>query len=231
MKTRDQIITAALRKCGALGDTETATSGMISAGAAALVALIKARITDGLQIWKLEKVIEPFSSFTDTTPVTVGVGQTIVTTNSPLKLLGAWRRETATEITTPMDVISRQEYFRVPNPAAEGAPLQVYYQPLKTTGVLNIWPLPDATWQADGELVLDFHVKFTEVTTGTDVLDMPDHWEQAIIYELAVRLAPEYGVPINERQMLKLEADEYKKEALDFSQEEGSIYFAPDRHW
>lgn len=231
MITRDQLISSALRKCGALGETETATSAQLNAGATALNALIKAFSTDGMQLWKLETVVEPFTSFPDTTPVTVGagVGPTIVTSKSPLKLLGAYRQLIADETKTELGIYTRAEWLNIPTATTEGAPLAVYFQPLKTTGLLSIWPLPDATWQADGQLLLDFHVAVTETTTGTDVLDFPDHWEQTMIYSLAQRLAPEYGVPIAERQLLTQDSERFRKEALDFSNEEGSVFLRPSQ--
>lgn len=227
MRTRNEIIASALRKCGALGENETPTTAMYNAGAAALNPMIKAFAADGMQIWKIEQVVEPFSSFTTSTAVTVGVGQTIVTTNHPLKLIGAWRQLTADESKVPLTLYTRQEYMDIPDPAEEGTPAVFYYQPLKTTGTLNIWPLPDSTWQSDGQLVLDFQIQFTETTTGTDVLDFPDHWEQTVIYSLAQRLAPEYGVAINERNLLTQDSERFKNEALGFSNEEGSVFIRP----
>lgn len=227
MKTRNEIITDALRKCGALGEKETATTEQFNTGASALNALIKAFAVDGMQIWKIEQVVEPFSSFTTSAAVSVGVGKTIVTTSAPLKLIGAWRQLTASELKTPLEIYTRQEYMDIPDPAAEGAPLAVYYQPLKTDGSLYLWPIPDSTWQTDGQLVLDFQVQYTATTTGTDVLDFPDHWEQTLIYSLAQRLAPEYGVSINERNLLTQDSERFRQEALFFSNEEGSIFLRP----
>lgn len=227
MRTRDDIITSALRKCGVLGDGETASSAMINTGAAAINPLISAMAADGMVIWKMEKLVIPFSTFTSTAPVTVGPAQTVVTTSAPLKCIGAWRQRSSDENTTPMEVITRYEHLDTPNPATTGAPIQAYFQPLKTTGLLQVWPLPDTYWQTDGDLILDVHTQFTQTTTGTDVLDFPDNWEETLIYQLAQRLAPEYGVPIQERQLLTADSERFYKKALDFSNEEGSIYMIP----
>jgi hypothetical protein len=58
-------------------------------------------------------------------------------------------------------------------------------------------------------------------------LSLPPEWTEAVIYGLAVRLAPEYGLSINERQQLKMEAKEFKDTALGFGTEEGSLYIQP----
>lgn len=231
MKTRDQLITDALRKCGALGDGETAASAQISAGASAINPLIKAWAAHGLQIWKIERVTEPMSSFVDDSALTVGVGQTIVTTNHPLKLVNAWREHTVDETVTELHIATRQRYLGNPTPTTTGTPVEVYYQPLKTTGQISLWPVPDTDWSTNGNLLLDFQVQFTETSTGSDVIDMPDHWEEALIYALAVRLAPEYGVPINERNLLKIDAKEALDLALSFSGEEGSLFIYPERRY
>lgn len=230
MRTRDQLVTTALRKCGALGDTETATAEQLAIGAIAVNSVLAAFVADGMPLWRIEQVTEPLSSFVDTTPLTVGVGATIVTSERPVKLLGAWRVITADETRTPMHTYTRDEYYNIQSPADTGAPIVVYFQPLKTTGKLSIWPLPDTSWQTDGELALDFQCMFTNTTAGSDVLDYPDHWELAITYAIARLIAPEYGVSINERQLLTTDAKEFKIEALSNGNEEGSIFIRPRRY-
>jgi len=229
MRTRDQLVTDALRKCGALGDGETAAAAQLAAGANAINALIKAWAAHGLQIWKMETVTSLMSLMTSEVGLTVGVGQTIVTSNSPVKLISAYRYDALSEVSVDLTVESRERFFDIPNRTSEGAPVAVYFQPLKTTGTFYAWPLPDESWVTNGSFKLDFQVQFTTTTSGSDVLDMPDHWEEALIYNLAVRLAPEYGLSINDRNVLKIEAKETLQLALDFSNEEGSIFLRPNR--
>jgi hypothetical protein len=229
MRTRDQLVTDALRKCGALGDGETAAAAQLAAGANAINALIKAWAAHGLQIWKMETVESLMSLMVDEDGLTVGVLQEIVTSNLPLKLISAYRYDTLSEVSVPLTIEARERFFDLPNLTSEGAPVTVYFQPLKTTGIFYAWPLPDGHWSTNGVFKLDFQVQFTNTTTGSDVLDMPDHWEEALIYNLAARLAPEYGLSINDRNVLKMEAKETLQLALDFSNEEGSIFIRPNR--
>ena len=224
MKQRNQILKDAFRKIGALGENETLSTAQIDAGASALSSLIKAQVANGMQIWKIEQVSYALTTQTTGT-ATVGVGKDIVTTSVPLKLVGAWREYD--DIRTPLLIYTRQEFMDIPQMLSDGAPLAVYYQPMKTDGVLGIWPVPDTSWQANGNLILDFQIQFTDPVLGTDVLDFPDHWEQTIIYLLAQRLAPEYGVPINERNLLTQDSERFKIESLSFDNEEGSIFIRP----
>lgn len=230
MKTRDEIITAALRKCGALGDGETASTEQVNAGASALISLVKAFAADGMQIWKIEQVTAACSLFPDSQGESVGVGQTVVTSTAPLKLIGAWRSEIATGQRSPLAIWTRQEYMDMANPETTGAPIAVYFQPVKTTGVLHVYPVPDSVHVADWELILDFQTQYTEITSSSTVLDFPDHWEQTLIYSLAQRLAPEYGVAINERNLLTQDSERFRQEALAYSNEEGSVFLRPNRY-
>jgi hypothetical protein len=49
-----------------------------------------------------------------------------------------------------------------------------------------------------------------------------------MIYGLADRLAPEYGVPLQDRQLLTQQAERFHQTALSFGMEEGSMFFQPD---
>jgi hypothetical protein len=65
------------------------------------------------------------------------------------------------------------------------------------------------------------------VVSSTDNLDFPVYWTQAVVYNLAWSLAPEYGIPPTDRQVLAAEAKYWKDEALSYGSEEGSFYMQP----
>lgn len=49
------------------------------------------------------------------------------------------------------------------------------------------------------------------------------------MYGLAVRLASEYGLPLDQRMLLTKEADKMKESALGFGTEEGSFFLGVER--
>jgi hypothetical protein len=59
-----------------------------------------------------------------------------------------------------------------------------------------------------------------------DKQDFPNEWSEAIVYQLAVRLAPRYG-KIDKLTILKPIADELLKKMESFDDEWGSIYLQP----
>jgi hypothetical protein len=221
--TRADIIQGALRKIGALGDWETPTNEQVTVSAAALQALIKAWQADGMQVWVMKEQTIGSTNLASGS-VNIGIGQT-VNIAKPLKVTQAFLRRG--DIDTPLDIWDRHNYNTLINHGITGTPTIVYYQPLVDYGVLKCYPRPDAATQAATSVVIHYQAMYDDMDSDSNTLALPPEWTEAVIYGLAVRLAPEYGLSINERQQLKLEAREFKEIALGFGTEEGSLYIQP----
>lgn len=226
MKTRDQLITDALEKIGALGLNETPTANQITRGASALTSLFNTFHTFGMPLWKLHRYSFSFGLFTNGY-ATMGTSGTLVTSSMPLKLIGADRYDSTSQVTVPLNVYTRNEYFDIPAPV-NAVPTQIYFVPKKTYAEVYLWPYPDSYWQTNGSLLIDVQESTDVITSGTDLPDAPDEWEEAIIYGLADRLAPNYGVPVQERAALTSAFKERLDEVLRFGSEGASVYIQPD---
>ena len=62
-----------------------------------------------------------------------------------------------------------------------------------------------------------------------DNFDFPMQWQEAITYNLAARLAPEYGVPLGERQLIEQEAALLFNKVVNDDRDIASIYFGVRR--
>jgi hypothetical protein len=144
----------------------------------------------------------------------------------PLRVITAYR--TTNGIDVPLRIITRNEYINLGNKTTPGYPNSVYYDPQRETGTLYLYPVPDATVVANTTIVIYYQRPFDDFDNAADEPDFPQEWFDALKYGLATRLAPEYGVPISERQLLMAEMTRIKQEALSMGTEEGSLYFAPD---
>lgn len=233
--TRNDLIQNAFRKIGALGDfeaiTDSANSGKLSAGTAAINPLVKALANKGMPVWAITEVSIPMSNFATSGFKTIGPSQTISLAYKPLKLLQAIRRDNvvaATPIDAEMNVYTQTDFLTLSSKAATGAPVHIHYQPLAYHGQLRVWPLPDTYWQTNGTILARFQRPFQDFDASTDEPDFPPEWHEAIIYQLAVRLAPEYGLASLDRQALKADAKEILDDALSFGTEEGSMYVRPE---
>lgn len=221
--SRDSIISAALRKIGALADGQTASSTQLTNGQEALNSLAVRFQTLGMPLWKRAQY--SLTLVNGTATYTIGVGQT-TNTAFPIKLHSAVLRHTSGSV-QDMIRVSREE-FNLLTTASTGKPVEYTYQPLVNYGVLKVWPTPDSTTASSYTMELTYTAPVQGFTSSAETPDFPQEWQLALIYGLAVLLAPEYGVPLNDRSELKKEAKQYLDDALDFNYENTSIFFQRD---
>lgn len=230
MINRDTIITEALRKCGRIGDGRVATANQIAACTQALASVVNHLATKGMPIWK-NNVYEYSFSLLATGSANMGPAASLVTSEIPLKVTGAWRKDNLTNTQISLYIQTKDEQLDTPILTVTSAPINCYFRPIKTFGEVKVWPLPDTYWQTNGELVLNVTEAFTQAATSTDLPDFPNHWELYLTYMLAHTIAPQNGVPINERQLIEKAMVALETDVLGFSNEEGSVFFQPARDY
>jgi hypothetical protein len=217
--TRSQVITGALRKLAVLPSGGAPTTAQTSDAVDALQAIVKAFQVDGMPLWAI--VSKTFTATTNVASYTIGPGATVATLGMPLKVIQAWYTPSGGN-NTPMEVIPRYDYNQLPRSAADvGTPIQLYYQPGITTGTISLWPIPN---NSTTTISVDYTTPYEDMNNATDTFTFPSYWMQALIYNLAWSLSPEYGIPINDRNQLAGEAKYWHQEALSYGSEEGSFY-------
>lgn len=223
--SRDSIIAAAMRKIGALAESQSPTSAQLSIGQEALNGLISRFQTLGMPLWKRTQY--NLTLVNGTATYTLGVGQT---TNIPfpLKLWSAVLRHSSGSV-QDMIQVSRDE-FNLLTTSSSGKPVEYTYQPFVNLGVLKVWPTPDSTTASSYTMELTYNTPVYGFTSASETPDFPQEWQLALIYGLAVLLAPEYGLPLQDRSELKKEANTYLEDAMDYSYENASIQFSRESY-
>lgn len=217
---RDQVITGALRKLGVLPSGGTPSANQVSEASEALNALVKAFQADGMPVWKVTQV--NFSTVDGTETYSVGPGLTI-DIPKPLRIFQAFCTPSG-GTKFPMRIEPRYDYFNHTS-TTEGIPLILYYRPVNTSGQLRLWPTPDGVHS----IQFHYHSPYEDMDSATNDFDFPSEWIQALIYNLAWSLSPEYGVPPTDRNLLAKEAEYWHAYVLSMGTEEGSIKFQPER--
>lgn len=210
--TGDQLVAAALRKLAVLGDGQSPSATQLTNGTQALNAMLKTFQTKGMPLWAISE-----------SDITLTATRTYSISTPPLKVIQALVVDDTSAI--ELGQKTHTDYNLLGSPDAEGTPVHYWYE---TTGILHIWPTPDADAIADKVVRIVFQRQLDSMVSGSDTLDFPNYWHEAAIYGLAHRLSPEYGVPIQDRQMVAKEAEYFLQEALSFGTEEGSLYMQPD---
>jgi len=221
--SRDTLIKGALRLIGVLAQGETPSTDQVTEASEALNYLVKAWQADGMPLWGMKEY--ELTLVASTSKYRIGLTQT-VNIPKPLRIISAYRSTNGTD--TPLRIVTRDEYNRLGSKANAGYPTQLYYDVQSGYGDLYVNPVPDATVAADTTVTIVYQRPFEDFDAAADEPDFPQEWYDALKYGLATRLAPEYGVPISERQLLMAEMTRIKQEALSMGTEEGSLYFAPD---
>ena len=203
----------------------TSTAGMTAAD------LVGIELTDGTMYWTTVSVVTDSDTFTIPAAGLTGAasdgGKVYSFTSKiarPLRILDARRVVDGNEI--PIQLISRKEYFDLPEKDSAGVPVLAFYDPQLTTGKLYIWPASD---NAVDLIKFTYERPIEDFVSTSDNPDFPIEWAEAITYNLAVRLYPEYGNDATRFQGLKAEAAEYLSLAMAFDSEQESIFFQPGR--
>lgn len=144
----------------------------------------------------------------------------------PLRVINARRYNFASALDIPMNpALSRQDYRELPNKLATGTPTQFFYDPQIPAGNIYIWPL---------EVTVVDAIKFTwmrqlqNFDTDANTPDFPQEWIDTLVFNLAFTMAPEFGIPMEQYNMIKEQAALYLDLASGFDREPESYYFQVD---
>lgn len=123
---------------------------------------------------------------------------------------------------TPMTVLSRKEYMDLPNPADPGISTQFFYTPQLVSGEYYAWPNPQNA---------NFGARFTwyrplmDLTTPANTADVPQEWINALLWNIAQEMGPEFDVPPQRWTIIKDQAASKLDLAQGFDRESEPIYF------
>lgn len=199
MATAIQIITRALQKNGVLVGSEVPSSDMTDDGLSALNDLIDSWSNDSLRI--TSRTDDVFTLNAGVSTYTIGTGQTFNTTR-PIALIDACFTRFAPQYDEPVSIITDELYNNITNKAALGRPRNLNYNNAYPVGEIKLYPVPDQNY----ELHLISEKPLANWTLYQDVA-LPAGWNRALIYNLAIELAPEYGQPVtNEMSMIARES-------------------------
>lgn len=130
-------------------------------------------------------VTEQFSISSGQSSRTIGTGGNF-NTSRPNELVGGFIRD-SNDYDYPLEIIDRDRYNALSNKDTQGIPKYLYFYPTYPTATIYIYFVPNETYT----LSLDSLKPLTALTLDT-TLNLPPEYEEAIKWNLAVRLAPDY---------------------------------------
>lgn len=225
--TNDQIVTQAFGKLGVGAEGEALTPRMYEDGTTALNLLIKS--------WEAMDHLWTRSNYS-LSPIanTAAYDLAAATGGKPMRVISARRKTTLGGNEVPMQPWSRQEYLDQPNKTSSpSTPLNFYYDPQRTVGTLYLWPAPSTAVAPTITIEIDYLRRMTDQVTSNNEADVPQEWLNALIWNLALELMPQY--PINDGNLAGMvikRAQDLFADLKGFDNEPTSLYLQPDyRGW
>lgn len=218
--TRNNIIERAFAKFGIPGEGNTLSTSQYTVGSSVLNEVVTLANTAGMPLWKRTSDVRSLSTTSQVyvLPDAMKVSQVI------LQDIGGG---------TSYELEPKVKYDINQLPTnSQGTPVNWEFTPSIQGGTVSLWPpTSDATTVAQKQIVIVYQKEFDGFVSANDTPDFPAYWTTALIYRLAVLLAPEYGVPVPDRQELKQDAANYWSAAQSYGDDDGSMYFQPETRW
>lgn len=222
---RDVIITAALRKLGRIAKGQAPDADDIADASIALNMLVAELRTIGMPLWARKTY--SFYPVANQQIYQIGIGK-LFNTAYPLHMLQAYRVDSTSNTKVDIQVVPNYNFNLYPTNSG-GNPIQLSYQPFVDYGEISLWPIPDSNAQTNTNITVVYQAPYQYFDAALDTMDFPNEWYNAIVYGLADLLAPEWSVPLQDRQMLASQYEKHLEKAKDGGQEDGSWFMQPTR--
>lgn len=188
MTGRD-LISASLRLIGALAPGESLAASEATDGLASLNRMIDSWSTEGLIIHAVTAETA-FALTASVATVTMGTSGNITT--RPMSIESAFIRDGSTDY--PLRILTHTEYAAIVDKTVQSDyPTALYDDGAFPQRTLTLYPVPSAAHS----IVLFTKRALTQIATLDTAISLPPGYDEALVYNLSIRLGPEYGKPLS----------------------------------
>ena len=189
MTTARTIIKRALQKSGIITKNDGMSGDEATDGLFSLNTLLGSWSNENLIVY--DNVLEEFPLIAGQAQYTMGSGGDFDTVR-PLKIINAYVRQS--NIDYNLSIISASDYDLAVRKTDQSIPDVLGVQMSYPLMILTLYDTP-----YDGlDLFIRSQKPLTEIASLDTEIAFPSGWEKALIDNLALELAPEYGQPVNE---------------------------------
>jgi len=120
--------------------------------------------------------------------------------------------------------LARDTYFNIPVKTTQATPNQWYYDKQLSCGDVYLWPTPNSVAET---VKFTYQKMFFDIDSAATDADFPTEWLDAIILNLALRMARIKGKDKEFREQLRRDAQDALDDVQGYDREDASIYFQP----
>lgn len=187
LTTPENIIRRSMRLIMAIGTGEPMTADEATDGLDALNAMLDSWWNERLAVFSIEEQSFPFTVGVQS--YTIGPTGNFVTSR-PLKIETAYVRLQSVDY--PMTVVDYNRWASIMYKPQQGIPEYLYYEPTMADGEIHVWPIPSQAMT----LFIGTRRQIQNFAGLSTQINMPPGYVDALCFNLAVRLAPEYERPV-----------------------------------
>lgn len=204
MTTASDLISAALRKVSSDTPSDVINGQEIATALDELNRMLASWSTESFM--PQFRTLENFPLVANTLSYTIGSGATFSTVRPDVTQNGCFIRDT-NSIDTPLTLITREQYDGTPLKTSPGRPIYLFYDKQYPSGIVYLYPSPDQAYT----IYLDTLKPFVQFAATTTSYAFPPEYQDAIIWNLSLRLAPEVGFSLQDHPEIVEFARESKK--------------------
>ena len=193
MATARDIVERGLRLLGVLAQGEAASADQLADGLEALNDLLDSWSTENLSLYKY--TTENFSFIASQAAYSMGTGLDF-NTSRPVRIVNmTYKDETPNpDYEQPIEIVPQEAYkFESSKGTESSIPTKCFVNYDAASVVLTFWPVPSAAKKVS----ITSLKPLTTFTNGSDAVSLPTGYLRALKTNLAVEMAPEYGLPVS----------------------------------
>lgn len=213
IRNRNQLITRALIEVGGISQGETPEDFQIPQANEVLNSMIMSWHNKGIFLWTVSN---------ETQDLTVNIANYTLDA-AILDVLEPFIRRDGTD--TFIDLITREEYAQIGTKTTLGRPHQIFLDRQLAAITIKLYNVPENSTD-----VLHFNKvqRLQDFDAATDNPDFPVTAYEMIVWNLALKLTPRYGVTSQLRAEIKEEAEKTMEEFMDSDTESADLEIIPE---
>ncbi len=199
------LIKASYRKLAVYASGETPSADELNDGLSALQSMLRRWAAKKVLVYATVK--ESFTLVAGTYLYTYGTGGTF-NSDRPFKIEGVYIQD-AGGVSHEVDLIDESKYRALAVKTTLSRPYALFFHPNYPLANIYLYPVPDTA----ESIYFDVLKPFTEASSFTalsDTLQFPPNYEEALIYNLALRMSSEFGKVIT-AEVAGIAMDSYKE--------------------
>lgn len=209
--TAREVITFALQKLNVKDRGGTLKPADAEAARIQLNLMLKSWQVHGPHLWKKAEASVTLVAGVQSYALQLGAAV------NPLRIISA-RYRSASGQDTPMESLTRDDYFNLPNKASVGTPTQYYFDPQRGSQAFYIWCVPASV--TTETIQYTYQKRLDDIDDLANDIDVPQEWLETVGYGLAARLVDDYGIADRVADRIIARAEQLHRMAMDYERED-----------